>query len=986
MPFGYSDVAVERAFPVRFRRRLHESVVDVMADAVIGTDLEYRVTLWNPAAERLYGYSAEEAMGRPARELATYENDTSRLRLEAALDQEGIAHVEFRARTKSGVWRDVELIASAVRDEAGDPVGYLGIHRDVTARRRADLEYRRLSAVIEASPDFIGVSDLDGRPLFLNEAGKRLAGLDGIEEVRAHHIADFFAPEERAALRDERLPRLLAHGREAWELDFVNFRTGERIPVSWNSFRIDDPNTGEPLALATITRDLRERRRAQQQIEDYRRRIDTVFASITDAFYALDRDFRFIYLNDRAVQVLGDLLGERLRREDFLGNEVFAMFPGILATATERNFRLALAERRTIAYEYLYPPRARWFDIRIYPSDDGLAVYFIEISDRKATEALRQRQTRQQAAVAELGVRASRDTDAVALTEEAVAVVSRTLEVEFVAVAEVVDGGSRMLLRAGTGWGPGEVRARVAAPSRDVFVGYAVRAEAPIVSDDLRLEDRCRPSERLLSYGVTSAAVVPIMGRRSPVGAFAVFSREQRRFDADEVNFLRAIANVLHSAIERAQLAQRLRDVRDAERRRLARALHDETLQELGLALARAANPAPGTGGVDHELMARLTRVGKQVRAAIHDLRLEEPPDQSFPILIAELIDLHRSRLPVVDCVIAPDVPEHPPRDVAVNVLRVLGEALTNAGRHASASRVEMHVGLDGPALVATVRDDGTGIEALRPPDVSGGHGIPGMHERAELLGGELRVERPPDGGTVIELRVPLPQNHGPTDRVRVLLVDDHAAIREALALAFAQDDDEFVIAGQAGSLAEARGLLDGVDVVIVDLELPDGDGADLIEALRDRDPHVQTLVLSAHADRASVARAVQKGAAAVLSKTAHLHQVVSAVRRVRAGETLIPLDEVVDLLRFAGRLRERELDERRLIESLTPREREVLQLLATGLDSTAIARRLHISPRTQRNHVGNILAKLQVHSQLQAVMFALRHGVVRVARESAEV
>ena len=71
MPFGYSDVAVERAFPVRFRRRLHESVVDVMADAVIGTDLEYRVTLWNPAAERLYGYSAEEAMGRPARELAT---------------------------------------------------------------------------------------------------------------------------------------------------------------------------------------------------------------------------------------------------------------------------------------------------------------------------------------------------------------------------------------------------------------------------------------------------------------------------------------------------------------------------------------------------------------------------------------------------------------------------------------------------------------------------------------------------------------------------------------------------------------------------------------------------------------------------------------------------------------------------------------------------------------------------------------------------
>jgi DNA-binding NarL/FixJ family response regulator len=129
----------------------------------------------------------------------------------------------------------------------------------------------------------------------------------------------------------------------------------------------------------------------------------------------------------------------------------------------------------------------------------------------------------------------------------------------------------------------------------------------------------------------------------------------------------------------------------------------------------------------------------------------------------------------------------------------------------------------------------------------------------------------------------------------------------------------------------------------------------------------------------------VQKGAAAVLGKTTHLHEVVSTVRRMRAGETLMPLEEVVELLRFAGRQRERELDEWRLIESLSPREREVLQLLAAGLDSASIAHRLHISPRTERNHVANILAKLDVHSQLQAVVFALRHGVVEVPREPEE-
>ena len=147
------------------------------------------------------------------------------------------------------------------------------------------------------------------------------------------------------------------------------------------------------------------------------------------------------------------------------------------------------------------------------------------------------------------------------------------------------------------------------------------------------------------------------MGRRAPFGALGVFSREPREFDADEVNFLRAIANVLHSAIERAQLAQRLHDVRDAERRRLARALHDETLQELGLALAHAANPASGDGGVDQELVSRLTRVGEQVRTAIYDLRLGGSDDQPFPVQFAELVDRHRPRLPQVDCDVSPRCP-----------------------------------------------------------------------------------------------------------------------------------------------------------------------------------------------------------------------------------------------------------------------------------------------------------------------------------------
>jgi DNA-binding NarL/FixJ family response regulator len=82
-------------------------------------------------------------------------------------------------------------------------------------------------------------------------------------------------------------------------------------------------------------------------------------------------------------------------------------------------------------------------------------------------------------------------------------------------------------------------------------------------------------------------------------------------------------------------------------------------------------------------------------------------------------------------------------------------------------------------------------------------------------------------------------------------------------------------------------------------------------------------------------------------------------------------------LLRYAGDRREQEREDRQAIDSLTPREREVLRALGAGLDSQAIADRLHISIRTQRNHVARILNKLGVHSQLQAVLFGLRHGVI---------
>jgi DNA-binding NarL/FixJ family response regulator len=218
-------------------------------------------------------------------------------------------------------------------------------------------------------------------------------------------------------------------------------------------------------------------------------------------------------------------------------------------------------------------------------------------------------------------------------------------------------------------------------------------------------------------------------------------------------------------------------------------------------------------------------------------------------------------------------------------------------------------------------------------------------------------------------------------EALRILLVDDHTSIREALASTF-QSQEGFAVVGQAGSLAEARRMLEeveGVDVAVLDLGLPDGYGADLIGEIREANSQSQALVLSASLDRSDIARAVERGAAGVLHKTAHLDDVVEAVERLRRGEILVPIEEVVELLRFARSERRQEYEACRAIESLTPREVQVLQTLAEGLDNEAIAQKLSISIRTERNHMSSILSKLGVHSQLQALVFALRHGVVEL-------
>ena len=215
---------------------------------------------------------------------------------------------------------------------------------------------------------------------------------------------------------------------------------------------------------------------------------------------------------------------------------------------------------------------------------------------------------------------------------------------------------------------------------------------------------------------------------------------------------------------------------------------------------------------------------------------------------------------------------------------------------------------------------------------------------------------------------------------IRVLLLDDHTSFRELLALRLAREPDLAVVV-EASSLAEGRQAVSHVeaDVALVDLDLPDGSGVELIRDLRTVNPQAQAVLLTASGDRHLHAEAIAAGASGVLSKTVGSAEIIGAIRRLFAGEVLLSPHEAIELFRLADQRREAERSTHRIVEQLTPRERDLLLLLAEGLADVAIAERLSISPKTVRNQMVGLLAKLNVDSRLQAVVVAARHGIVTI-------
>jgi two-component system response regulator DegU len=212
---------------------------------------------------------------------------------------------------------------------------------------------------------------------------------------------------------------------------------------------------------------------------------------------------------------------------------------------------------------------------------------------------------------------------------------------------------------------------------------------------------------------------------------------------------------------------------------------------------------------------------------------------------------------------------------------------------------------------------------------------------------------------------------------IRLMLVDDHQMLRQGLRRSL--EEEGFYVVGEASDGEQAVRLVPAAkpDVILMDVSMPDMDGIEATRRILQTDPDKRVVMLTMHADKDLIDAAIKAGAVGYLTKDCSTDEVIEAVRMAANGETALSPQLAKTMLSEVRKIDEKAArEEDRLV---TKREEEVLQLIADGCSTPEVAQRLYISQKTVKNHLASIYEKLNARDRTQAVLLAVRMGIVKL-------
>jgi PAS domain S-box-containing protein len=638
--------------------------------------------------------------------------------------------------TVSREWTEEEI--QILDDLAASVMTEIRLRQETHQVIRAKQELLLLSTIVESSEDAIISINLDGATTSWNQGAEKIFG-SSTDDAIGKHFGTLLRPD-CAALAAELLEQvkngtpvdpleifaLRKDGGEVTLLLSVSPVKNQAGSVAGASIIAHDVTALKQAERERIARATAEAERAES--EAARELVTNILESVSDAFVALDNNWRYVYVNKKAAEIFN--------RHDLVGKHIWTEFPEAIDQPFYKAYQQAVREQTPLEIEEYYEPYGRWFENRIYPSKDGLSIFFQDVTERKlAREKIRETEERYRHIV---------DT-----ANEGIWTIDAGQRTTYVnqRMADMLGYRAEEILGR-------DFRDFVEPESWEDTKRNVDQRRAGVAEQyDFRL---CRKDGSDLWVLVSSS---PIKDRNGNyMGSLAMVSDITQRKLAE--------VKLRESGEQLRALTARLESVRENERTHIAREIHDVLgqyltsfkidLSWLSRRLSQLDNKSLHSllsgrvkGMVDlvDETIVTIQNISSELRPGVLDsLGLGAAIEWQANEFQKRTEILCRCQLPDDAIDLTPD------RSTAL--FRIFQEILTNVARHSGATEVEVILSCDSEGVLLTVRDNGRGVTESELTDF-GSLGLLGMRERAALLGGEVSISGKPGEGTEVVARIP---------------------------------------------------------------------------------------------------------------------------------------------------------------------------------------------------------------------------------------
>ncbi len=408
------------------------------------------------------------------------------------------------------------------------------------ALRESEIRYRRLvetlQAILDAAKESIWLFDPRGVILLGNTIA--LARLHRpAEDVIGRHFSHFM-PTRLAHARQKRINQVVE---TRAPVEFEDQRAG--ISFRHSFYPVIDLH-GQVTGVACFSIDITQQKASQGELESAHRQVVEILESINDAFYSLDQAGRFTYVNQKAM----DLWGKP--HSELLGKSIWEVFPTGKETDSYHKIQQALVDRQPVQYESYSEFLDQWLDIHLYPTKQGVSVYFQDITPRKRTERALQERNRRLALLSEIAAELLVDRDPRELLHWIYTRLSNLLPIDLYVQYNLAPDGTRLELGALTGFSE---TARQALERQEPAPGWtAVLNRQPLILNDVQQSGEAAASF-LRAEGLTTYACFPLTVTERLIGALAFGSRQCTSFDEEALALLQTISHLIATATDRWQ-------------------------------------------------------------------------------------------------------------------------------------------------------------------------------------------------------------------------------------------------------------------------------------------------------------------------------------------------------------------------------------------------------------------------------------------------